>query len=353
MNVPKRLLCTAPALALPLLAFSLRADEVSFHPEEGSSVSKELSLSATFYLDDLSVVMDGQELPPEMMGDAMDQGLLFDAVIGVTDEYVKTEGGKIRSLLRTYDNLSLEAGPESGAENVDDFAELEGETVAFDWDPESEEFKKSFHESEGEEELLENLEADMDLLGLLPKGEVSEGDTWDAQGDELARVFFPGGVPGAVPDGDEDAEELSELFQEELEAQFEEVFGEFAVSCTYSGTREEEDLKLGVIDFEFEGKGAIDLSELIQGVIDLQAGDAGIEADVSASLDLEFEGKGTLLWNLEAGHVHHYQMDGELIILADVEAEIDAMGEAHSGELSAEVSSEMSWVMSTDGEEDE
>ena len=350
MTVSKSLLCTLPVLTLPLLAFSLRGDEVSFHPEAGASVSKEMSLSATFYLDDLSVVMDGQELPPEMMGDAMDQGLLMDAVVSVTDEYVATADGQIKALLRTYDGMSLEAGPESGAEDVEEFGELVGETVSFKWDEESEDYLKSFHESEGEESLLENLEADMDLLPLLPKGEVSEGDTWEVQGDSLASVFLPGGMPASPDVDDEGAEEMSELFQEELEAQFEEAFGEFGVSCTYTGTREEGEVKVGVIDFEFEGKGAMDLSELIQSVIDLQAGDMGIEADISATLDMEFEGKGTLLWNLEAGHVHHYQMDGELIVMADVEAEIDAQGESHSGELSAEISSEMSWVMTTDGD---
>lgn len=353
MNVKTSLLCSVPVLALPLLAFSLRADEVSFHPAEGANLEKELTLTSTFFLDDLSVNMDGQELPPEMFADAMNEGLLFNAVIGVTDEYVATKDGKVMTLRRTYDSLSLEAGPESGAEDVEEFAELEDETVQFKWDDDSSEYAKSFHESEGDDSLLENLDVDMDLLALLPEGEVSEGDTWEVKGDQLATVFLPGGMPAAPGADEEEAEEMAELFKEELETQFKEAFGDFAVQCKYTGNREEGEKSVGVIEFKFEGKASIDLSQLIQEVIDAQAGDMGVEADVSASIDLEFEGEGTLLWNLEGGHVNHYEMDGTLTMLADVEADVDAQGESHTAEISAEVSSEMKWVMDASGGDEE
>ena len=352
MNTSTRLLCLAPVLALPLLALSSRGDEVSFHPADGSSVSKELNFSSTFYLDDLSVVMDGQELPPEMLGAAMEEGLLIDASIGVTDQYVSTKGGKVLTLLRTFDSLSMEGGPESGAESVDEFGGLEGETVKFAWDEDSGEYLKSFHESEGDEGQLENLSVDMDMLELLPKGEVSEGDTWEVKGEGLAHVFLPGGLPLNPDAGDESAEAslITELIQEEIGAQLEEAFDAFAIRCTYAGTREDDEVSLGVIEFEFEGDAAMDLSDMIQSLIDLQGAAMGVEADVSASLDMELEGKGTLLWDLAAGRINNCEMSGELTVMIDIEADIEAQGEAHTGELSAEVSSEMSWGMSASGE---
>lgn len=349
MKTLSRLLAASPLLALPLLAFVPRGDEVGFHPADGTSLSKKLELSATFYVDDISASMAGQELPPEAMGQIMDQGLLFEAVVGVTDEYVSTKGGKVQQLLRTFDDLSLEAGPESEAENVDEFAKLEDSTIEFRWDEESGEYKKSYHESEGDDALLENLDVNMDLTALLPKGEVGEGDSWEVKGKNLATVFLPGGLPASPGDdaGDE-AEEMSELFKEEIGAQLEEAFTEFAVVCTYKGTREDGDKKLGVIELEFKGEGALDLSDLIQSAIDLQGGDMGVEADVTASVDLTLEGKGTLLWDLAAGYVNHYEMEGDLVVNVDVEAQIDAQGQSFEGALSAEVSGDLKWVLSTE-----
>lgn len=350
MNFTKSLPVVLPLAALPLLAFATRGDKVSFQPEEGATASKELNFQTTFYVDDLTMVVDGNEMPSEMMGGAMDEGILINATIGVTDEYVATKDGKQHTLLRTYDELTLEAGPESEAEVVDEFAELEDSTVSFKWDSDSEEYKKAFHESEGEEDLLENLDVDMDFLVLLPDDEVAEGDTWEASGEQLGTVFFPGGMPANPGSEEEDAEEMAELFREEMEGQLTDAFGEFTIECTYTGSREMDGVTVGAIKFEFEGESSLDLSDLMQSVIDLQAGDQGVEADVSATMSMEFEGKGTMLWNLKAGHVHSFEMNGDVTLFADLEGDIDVMGESHSMELSAEISGEANWEMAATGD---
>jgi hypothetical protein len=353
MKLNTHQLSFVPILFLPLLAFHPVADEVAFQPAKGASVSKELTFSSTFYLDDAFVSVDGQELPPEMLGSAMEEGLLFEASVSVTDEYVSTKDGKVLDLLRTFDSLSLEAGPESAAESVEEFAELEDTTVSFLWDEDDSEYIKSFHESEGDEGLLENLDVDMDFLALLPKDTVSDGDTWEVKGKGLGTIFLPGGVPASPDTDNEEAAEMTELLKEELGAQMEEAFGDFTVRCTYAGSREQGDVELGVIQFEFEGEAAIDLSEVLQTAVELQGGDMGINADVAASLALEFEATGTLLWDLKAGHAHNFELKGEMAIQADIEADIDAQGENHSAELSAEIACEMAWAMSTESGGDE
>jgi len=299
------------------------------------------------------VVMDGQELPPEMMGGAMDEGLLLNATVGVTDEYVASREGKMLTLLRSFDSLSLEAGPESQAEIVDKFAELEDSTVSFKWDAENEEYVKTFKDGEGDEELLENLDVDMDFLALLPDDEVSEGDTWDATGEELGTIFFPGGVPANPSSDEEGAEEMKELAKEELEGQLTDAFKEFSIHCTYTGSREEGDVSVGVITFKFDGDTSLDLSDFIQSAIDLQAGDMGVEADITATIGFEFEGEGTLLWNLSEGHVYGFDMNGDITLSADVDGDVDAAGDSHSMEMSAEVSGEATWSMETAGGDDE
>jgi hypothetical protein len=88
---------------------------------------------------------------------------------------------------------------------------------------------------------------------------------------------------------------------------------------------------------------------LIQSAIDLQAGEMGVEADITATVGFEFEGEGTLLWNLRAGHVFGFEMSGDITLSVDVEGDIDAMGESHSIEMSAEASGEASWSLETKG----
>ena len=352
MNAKKTLPLALPALVLPLLALSMRADEVSFHPAEGVTVNKELNFNTTFYVDDLSVVVDGQDMSG-MLGEAMDEGLLIDATIDVTDEYVSAEAGKIVSLLRSYNSLSLEAGMESDAEVVDDFAKLEDSAVSFKWDEETGEYVKAFHESTGDDDLLEKLTADMDFLALLPSGEVSEGDTWDVSADDLASIFLPGGMV-AAPSGDmEGQEEMAELFEEELTSQLEDAFEDFMIQCKYIGTQDEDGVEVGKIEFKYEGNASIDLSNLIQEAIELQGDEMGIEADITATMDFEFDGEGVLLWNLKAGHTADFEMTGEITVMADVEADIDAMGESHTAEFSAEISGEAEWKMSATGDDEE
>ncbi len=353
MNLTKTLPVVLPLAALPLLAFANRADKVSFEPAEGSASSKELNFSATFYLDDLSMVVDGSELPAEMMGGAMDEGLMINATVGVTDEYVESKNGKQQELLRTFDELSLEAGPESESEVVDDFTELEGSTVSFKWDADEDDYIKSFHDGDGDEDILENLDVDMDFLALLPDGEVEKGDTWEASGEQLGTVFFPGGMPANPGADEEEAEEMAELFREEMEGQLTDAFGEFVIECTYNGSREVDGVTVGEISFVFDGETSLDLSDLIQSVIDLMAGEQGIEADISATISMEFEGKGTMLWDLRGGHVNEFEMGGDITLFADVEGEVDAMGESHTMEMSAEMSGEAEWSMGSSTDEGE
>lgn len=341
-------------LSLPLVGFLPREDAVAFEPSEGATVSKELNFEGSFYMDDVSVIFDGNEMPSEMMG-AMDEAIVVNAVIAVTDEYVSSSKGKQLTLLRTYDDLTLEGGIESDSEDMEEFGELVGSTVSFKWNADTEEYDKTYHEGEGDEDLLENLEVDMDFLVLLPDGEVSEGDTWEASGEDLGNIFFPGGMP-ANPSGGEDspeAEELGELFKEEIEGQLEDAFGDFVVNCTYKGTRDEGGTQVGVIEFKFEGEADLDLTELILAAIDLQAGEMGIEADLTATVGFEFDGEGMLLWNLKGGHVAGFEMSQDLVVTVDLEGDVDAMGEAHSFEVSAEVSGEMAWALEASSEDSE
>ena len=63
MNI-RRSFPLAAALSVPLLlALHPRGDELSFSPEDGSTLSKELELDMTFNLEDISMTVNGQEMP--------------------------------------------------------------------------------------------------------------------------------------------------------------------------------------------------------------------------------------------------------------------------------------------------
>jgi hypothetical protein len=349
MNATKTLTSLA-LITIPTVGFIARGDSVSFKPEDGTVVEKTLSLESSFYMDDMSIVLDGGEISPDMMGGGMDEALIVNVNMGVTDEYLSTRDGGIGSLKRTYDELSFEAGGESSAENVDQFATMKGVTVKFTWDAESDDFVKTFDDSEGEEEWLENLDPDMDLLQLLPDGEVSVGDTWEATGEGLLTVFSPGGMlsAGSEQETSPEAEELVELAKEQMTSQLESVLEEFAIKCTYTGTQKEDDAELGAIEIEFAGEAELDLSELILSAIELNAEQmGGIEADLTAIVTLELEGTGVLLWDMKAGHASSFSMKYEIIVGVDLDGEVDAMGENHTFEVAVELSGEANMELET------
>ena len=184
-----RFLLTALISTPLLVALEPRADDVSFRPENGSSLTKEYTIDLNIALGDITAYFDGQDLSESVPADFE---LLAELALSVTDEYVRTVEGIPHELIRTFDSMELywEAADESG--EAEDFGELEGKSVKFEWNEEDENYDVSYHESDGDEELLQGLGPDMDLRVLLPDGDVSEGDTWSIEADDLASVFFFG-----------------------------------------------------------------------------------------------------------------------------------------------------------------
>jgi hypothetical protein len=328
-------------IALPLALVPLfLADEIAFRPASGSSVSKELAIDVELGLDEVSMSMNGQELPPEMLGQAADQKLLVNLVMEVTEKYVSAKEGRPIELLRTFDDLSanLEFGGES--ETTEGADELKGKTVRFAWNDDEKRYDKSWHESTGDDEDLESLSEDMDLRVLLPTKSVSEGDTWEAAGVDLAPLFMPGGFANG---GEEDDEE-SAAIEEEVVAQLESFVKEFKVTCKYAGMREDGDVKAAEITFVFEGAPKLDMGAIIERVAAAQ-GDAP-EADVSAIVGASFKGEGTLLWNTAAGHVHAFEMQSALELDVDISADVNEEGQAFKVEIGAAASGQVTWKMS-------
>jgi hypothetical protein len=346
MTIKTRKLVFSALLAAPLmLALDLRSDVLSFHPEAGSSVDKELAITGAMYIDDILLNVDGEEMPAEMLGEITDMAFEFEASEEVTDQYVKSGDGRALVLLRTFNDvaISLTAGGESQEPEI---AEIIDSTVKFTWNEEEEEYEIAYEEGSGDDEDLEGLDVDMDFTYLLPEGEVKEGATWEVVGMDAARIFLPGGTITGPADGLDEDFGIGELADEILTSQIEDALEEFTVDCTYMGTDDEGETQ---ITFEFEGELSLDFSELVMAVLEEQdMGGMEIDADITLTIDIEMEGKGTLTWDTEAGRASGFEMAADIMILLDAGADIEAAGEAHTAEGTVELSGELEYEMSVD-----
>ena len=346
MTLRTRPLLLTALLASPLLlASDQRGDAPSFHPKAGSSVDKELTITASMYIEDLMLNVDGEEMPSEMLGEVLDMAFEVEVIEEVTDQYVKSAGGRHLILLRTFNEISttISAGGESQEPEAMDLVDS---TVKFTWNEEEEEYDITFEEGGGDEEDIESLDVDMDFTFLLPTDEVKEGATWEVSGMDAARLFAPGGTAGGVGDVPEEALELGEMVEELLLPQLEDALEDFIVECTYKG--EDEDGG-GLIAFEFEGELSLDFSELMMAAMEMQdMGGMEFDAEITLTVDIEIEGEGVLTWDNEAGHVRAFELSNELVILVDGMADIEVGGESHTAEVTLEFSGEMEYEMSVD-----
>ena len=144
-------------------------------------------------------------------------------------------------------------------------------------DDDEEKYIVAFAEDGPDEGLLQDLDVDLDLHGILPEDEVDEQDSWEFKASEFGHVLALGG----------DLHFADEEVQVDLEG---------TVSCTFKGTKEVDGVTLGVIAVEFDAHG----EEELGGVV------------ASSTLAFEFKLAGELLWNLDSRHIHSFELFGDM-----------------------------------------
>ncbi len=298
------------------------------------------------YIDDILLNVDGEEMPAEMLGEMTDMAIEMEMSEEVTDQYVKSADGKALVLLRTFNDMavSMTAGGES---QEPEMSEMIGSTVKFTWNEEEEEYDITYEDGDGDEEDLDGLDVDMDFTYLLPEDEVKEGATWEVVGMEAVRIFLPGGTVSSPTEGFDEADMgFGDLADEILKPQIEDALEEFTVDCTYKGADDEGGAQIA---FEFEGEISLDFSELVMALLEEQdMGGMEVEADITMTIDIEMEGKGTLTWDAEAGRASGFEMAADVVVLLDAAADVEAAGEAHTAEGTVELSGELEYEMSVD-----
>ena len=338
------------ALALPLPAAvsttgERNVEEIVFAPSAGSKVTKTFENVMDFVLEDMSVLMNGEEAP--FMGD-MEMDMTSTTVVAVTDEYARMGEGRPEVLRRTFDDIGMEMDMEMSMEvmgQVQDQAPtgsgsspLEGKTVVFT----DNEGAYEVAWAEGEEddpELIDGLVEDMDLRALLPPGSVAVGESWEIELMGLVDLYAPGGdlkmdvemdMGGAdmMGGGGMDPAHMREYFGELMEGD---------ARATLASVRDDGGQRIAVIDLAIEIDTSADVSELMNE--QMEGMPQGMEVSLDrADVELSIQSTGQLLWNLSAGHVQGLTLEGDTEFAMDIEMSMDMAGQAMDMEMSMEMS---------------
>lgn len=338
MNTRRCTIWTALAIPTGLcLAFALPADRVAVAPEKGRELSKSFSVEVSLAVDDLVLLMGGNEMPVPL--DQME--LDFSYSLDVLDAYKEVEEGRIKELVRYYESVgfSYESPEDSGEESLD---ELEGKTVRFSWNDEDSGYDRAFEDGDDEEDLLKALAAELEMRAMLPEDEVTSGDSWEVALADLASIFAPGWDPkGAAAMSEEDGEVPAAMMD-----MWAEQFAEANMTCTYRGRRED---GLGVIALSMEITPTLDLADAMMEVMAASGEDLGDTQIDDLSLDLEMTGDGELLWNFEQSRFESLELEGEL--LADLYGVVNMDNQGMIMDFEAEASMTTEYSISASAEE--
>ena len=314
------------ALSFPaLVAFDAVAQKLAYGPEDGTSVTINYSRANEVSLEEMEMTMGGQDLSA-MMGD-MEMNMSTTVEVTVTDEYVSMGKGRPAKLKRTFDSLltstdvstEMAAMPEPMEVAMKGSSELEGETVVFTWNDEEGEYEVAYP-GEGDEELLEDLEEELDFRALLPDADVSKDETWEVDPNALRPAFAPSGSLKMTPAADEGGDSPFSGMggsQPSMDQVLDGLEGE--VVATFGGTRDEEGVQVAVIKLEIEVESANDLSDYAEDMMsEMEIPGMEIEMDLEAfDVEYGFEGEGTLLWNLETNLPLSLEITGESNMITD------------------------------------
>jgi len=213
--IQNRLLIPIALLLPALLASHVPGDRIRFAPSEASSATKTFENQAEFSLDNISIRINGGDSP---MKPEMEMSINSTQKVVVTDEYLANRDGAPKQLRRSFDELANDVAvavkiemigqTQNNDHTIKGESELQGKKVVFTWDEDKGEYVKAFDPAADKDALLKDLEEDMDLRALLPKGEVKEGEEWDIDVKDLATVLAPGGNLSILPK-EMDAEDMS------------------------------------------------------------------------------------------------------------------------------------------------
>jgi hypothetical protein len=305
-----------------------RSEAPKFAVEAKTSLAKSFEARMKLGSKGIKIFVEGRDEPIRPPGD-IHVSIDDTTHVDVTDEYVEMGKGRPAKLRRTFDKLQEkvtqtassegqgnEDGQSGDHEKTEESA-LEGKSVLFTWNDDSDAFVASFEKDGGDPGLLEDLTEDMDFRAMLPKGKVAEDESWDVDAKSFDAVIDPGGdlkLQEKDKSADDDTDEhVGKEIRKHLTGK---------AHATWKGVREEDGKKLGAIAV------SADLSS---------EGDAAStgETEGKTRFQLKMELEGELLWDLSAGHFHSFRASGK------VDLDTTSTAKVRIGEKTAEMRQEL------------
>jgi len=326
----KNALSLSVAAALVFASFALPGTELHSSVKEKTKLSKVFEGKINFHSTSMSFKVDGQETEGAPGGIKIH--LEESSRVEIGDEYGAPKDGKPSTLKRTFDKLAGKTSqkielPESAGDHPptdtskERKSELEGKTVLFTLG-EGGEYKATFADGKGDEDLLKKLEEDMDLRALLPDGAVETDKSWDIDAKAFHSVLnVPGGDLKLEAEGEKDSgNKLGEQLQENAKGK---------AKGTYKGMREVDGKKYAVVALEAQLKSEGERDETEKNP---RAGVTGIE--------IEYSVEGELLWDVEGGHFHSCKMESKATLKMTNKVSMEHQGEKHELERVTEFDGE-------------
>jgi len=338
-------LSAASILATLALCFAAsRAEELRFAPADGDEAGMKYALAASLGVGDMSITVDGQDLSAQIPLDDLAGKLSLE--LSVVDRFLETRDGRPLRFERRYvassSNLEL---AESKLARTDLFG-VDGETIVFEWSKSQGAYVLAFKDGTGDESRLELLSADMHLRSLLPGRELEVGATWQLEPQALVPALLLGydaATLGATAGGEQGLAQSAEALAPLLDG----LLAGFRARCEYVGSREQDGRKLAEMKLAIESDGELDLRDALRGLLTEQDSLGELDLELrSATGQLRIRGTGSLLWDLDAGHAHSFELDGDIELVARLDAALsDEQGGEHSVSAEIELLVELAWKL--------
>ena len=329
MNVTTKTLFLAVPMAL---AMSPVAEELDLTPRftKGQTLIVANSISMEMGLDDISAMMDGQE----MLAGAVEFDMEMNMSQELTETILEVRDGQIAKMNVTTDAMEVEMSGEANAmgegDSIDESMESPtvGRTVQITIDEDGEVSRKDI--TEDTEPLSEAELATVTHLShyewLSPSEKAEEGKEFEI-GSEWQSMMQQA---MASMDTSDMPPEAADAFEGIMETAMDAM--DFAASGKVSKVED------GIATVDYEADLSMNIDDLMDMMMDALPPEASDQMPpINAMLEMSMNMTGTGEFNLELGQFNSMEMNGEFEIVFSGDADLGgAMGEASatmSGEL--------------------
>ena len=295
---------------LPLLWTAKASSEpvrLHFAAEPGTRCVKTLQQTTEIAFDGFSVVMNGSEVDPQFLPE-IDLDSTDTLMLTVAEEVRSATSEGPTELVWSFETATREVDESVevvGMGNPEDtFGEGESPLTGLSVELRAVEDGWDARWGEGDsgpDELLETLNGDLHLTGLLPEDEVEIGDAWTVEATAIGSLFQPGGELGIVLEGEGSGLEIHNKKPSEVGPLTGEIEVRFEKVETVTGTR--------VARLAMEGE--VETWRVVHG--DLSEVPV---ADGTATTrdEVLYDVTGWLEWDLDAGMLRSLRADCDLSI---------------------------------------